>query len=63
MSFFWFFWLELRNTFESDRQEIKISTHMKKFPFCVKYAVFSENQNEILKNTDFCYILFNDHIQ
>ena len=36
---------------------------MKKFHFLVKYAVFSENENEFLKNFDFCYTLSYDHIQ
>ena len=36
-------------------QEINLSTRMKKFHFWVKYAVFSKNENEFLKNSDFWY--------
>ena len=49
------FWLELCKTLESDGQEIKITTHTKKFHFWVKCAVFSENENDNLNNSDFCY--------
>ena len=44
---------ELCKTFESDGQEIKLLTQVKNFHFGVKYAVFIENENECLKNTDF----------
>ena len=40
-------------------KEIKTLTHVKNFHFWVKYAVFIENENECLKNYDFCYT----HIQ
>ena len=47
---------ELCKPLEIDEQEIKISTRMKKFQFVVvKYAVFIKNENEFLKNSDFCY--------
>ena len=46
-----------------DGQEIKIPTRMKKFHFWVKYAVFIKNENDIFKNSDFCYTWFNDNIQ
>ena len=36
---------------------------MTKFNFWVKYAVFIKNENDFLKNSDFCYTRFNDHIQ
>ena len=36
---------------------------MKKFHFWVKYAVFIQNENEFLKNSDFWYTWSNDHIQ
>ena len=36
---------------------------MKKFHFCVKYAVFVKNENEFLKNSDFWYTWSNYHIQ
>ena len=49
------FWVELCKTLEKDWQEIKISTRMKKFHFTVKYTVFIKNENENLKNSDFCY--------
>ena len=35
---------------------------MKKFHFWVKNAVFIKNENEFLKNADFWYTWFNDHI-
>ena len=38
------FLLELYKTLESDWQEIKISTRIKKFHFGVKYAVFIEKK-------------------
>ena len=57
------FRLELFKNLESDGQEIKISTRMKKFYFYVKYDVFSENESEILKNSYFSYTWSNDHIQ
>ena len=36
---------------------------MKKLNFWVKYAVFIKNENEFLKNSDFCYTWSKDHIQ
>ena len=63
MSYFSEFLTWFMKTLENDRQEIKISTRMKKFHFWVKYAVFSENENEILNNSDFCYTWSNDHIK
>ena len=36
---------------------------MKKLNFLVKYAVFIKNENEFLKNSDFCYTRSKDHIQ
>ena len=36
---------------------------MKKFNFWVKYAVLIKNENEFLKNSDFCYTWSKDHIQ
>ena len=51
--FFLSFLLELCKTLESDGQEIKISTCIKKSHFWVKWAVFTENENEFLKNFDF----------
>ena len=36
---------------------------MKKFHFWVKNAVFIKNENDFLKNSDFCYTWSNDHIQ
>ena len=48
---------------EHNHQEIKISTRMKKFHFWVKYAIFIKNENEFLKNSDFCYTWSNDHTQ
>ena len=36
---------------------------MKKFHFGVNNAVFIKNENEFLKNSDFCYKSSNDHIQ
>ena len=36
---------------------------MKKFHFWVKNAVLIKNENEFLKNSDFCYTWSNDHIQ
>ena len=40
-----------------------MSTCMKKFHFWVKYTVFIKNENEVLKNSDFCYTWSNDHTQ
>ena len=57
------FWVELCKTLANDGQEIKISTLIKQFHFWVKYVVFYKNENELLKNSDFCYTLSNDHIQ
>ena len=57
------FWVELCKTLGKDEQEIKISSHMKKFHFWVKNAVFIKNKNEFLKNSDFWYTWSNDHIQ
>ena len=57
------FWVELWKTFENNGQGIKISIRMKKCHFWVKNAVFIKNENEILKNSDFCYTWSNDHIQ
>ena len=39
------FWIKLCKTLDSDGQEIKISTRIKKFHFGVKYAVFMVNEN------------------
>ena len=36
---------------------------MKKYHFWVKYTVSIKNENEVLKNSDFCYTWTNDHIQ
>ena len=55
--------MELCKTLEKDGQEIKISTHMEKFNFWVKNAVLIKNENEFLKNSDFCYTWSNDNIQ
>ena len=33
------------------------------FHFCVKYTVFIKNENEDLKNSDFCYTWSNYHIK
>ena len=46
-----------------DEQEIKISTHMKKFYFWVKTAVFIKNKNEFVKNSYFWFTWSNYHIQ
>ena len=54
---------DLWKTLERDGQEIKISTRMKKFHFLVKYTVFIKHENEVLKNSDFCYTWSNDHFQ
>ena len=63
MSFFLCFWVELYKTLENDGQEIKISSRMKKCHFWVKkYAVLIKNENEFLKNSDFWYTWYNDHI-
>ena len=63
MSYFYEFLIWIMKTLESDGQEIQISTRIKKFHFWVKSAVFIENENEFLKNSDFCYNWSNDHIQ
>ena len=57
------FWVELCKSPENDGPEIKISTRMKKFNFWVKFTVFIKNENEFLKNSDFCYTWSKDHIQ
>ena len=36
---------------------------MKKCHFWVKYTVFIKNENEVLKNSGFCYTWSNDNIQ
>ena len=43
------FLVELSKSLETGGQDIKILTHMKKLHFGVKYDVFSENENEIMK--------------
>ena len=40
------FWVELCKNLENDGKEIKISTHINKLHFWVKYAVFVKNENE-----------------
>ena len=55
--------MELCQTLQKDGQEIKILTHMKKFYFGVKYAVFIKNENEFLENSDFSHTWSIDHIQ
>ena len=57
------FCVELCKTLSNHELEIKSSTRMKKFHCWVKYAVLNKTENEILKNSEFCYTLSNDHIQ
>ena len=47
-----YFWLKCL-IFLRFWQQIKMLTHMKKFHFWVECADLSENENEILKNSDF----------
>ena len=65
MSYFCNFLVEICKTLQRDGQDIKIqvSIRMTKFRFWIKYTVFIENENEVLKNSDFCYTWSNDHIQ
>ena len=57
MSYFSVFWVELCKTLGKDGQEIKISTHLKKFHFGVENTVFIKN-NEFLKKSDFWYMIY-----
>ena len=50
-----FFLIQLCKTLEKDGQVIKMSNRIKKSHLWVKYAVFIKNENEFLKNSDFCY--------
>ena len=42
--------VDLCKRLESDGQEIKVSTRMKKSHFGVKFGVFIKNKNDILNN-------------
>ena len=61
MYYFLSFLVELYNVLERDRQEIKIDSY-EEISF-VKYPVFMKNENQVLKNSDFCYTWSNDHNQ
>ena len=62
MSYFSEFLLELCKTLEHDGQEIKILTRIRGF-ILDKICCFYQNENEYLKNSDFCYTWSNDNIQ
>ena len=65
MSYFSVFLVELCKTLESEWQEIKISTYMKKFHFIGNIWRFIKNENDFLGKIQIfaTHSLINDHIQ